>query len=733
MRLRFLTYPEQVLTLFETCSGSIPTHKIEMYVEDWPMAMAKLKYFFKMLSILLVILGNIANSKASDLEATQHIQIELFPAEMTMTGRSDITIKTSASEVLQFRLSERATQIAVEVNREPRNFSFKKDRLQLNLKPAELNNDVRVTILYTAKFDDAVPFRPVNMDNPGFGVTATISDRGTFLLAGSGWYPKFLGSQTRYRITVTAPVGLIAVTAGRSLGHRSNNGKTISDWQVNHPVDGLSLSAARYTVEEKSVGDIKVATYFLPQNRHLSAAYLEASARYISDYSNLFGPYPFQKFAIVENFFPTGYGFPSYTLLGGNVLRLPFIIHTSLGHEIAHCWWGNGVYVDYAQGNWSEALTTYVADYRFKEMKSPQAALDHRRQWLRNYSTLVAPQKDFALDRFQSRYDPVTRTIGYDKGAMVFHMIRQALGEEAFWGALQDVYRTRRFKQTSWSDLKKAFENRGKQSLQDFFDQWLSRPGAPQFSLNEVRAENAGGTWKVMGQIKQLPPYYKFKLKLALQTHEQTGSEQILVSGETTPFELVSDLPPQAITADPDDNIFRRLWPSEIPPAVNTLKGSTSVVTVVSENLEPEIIKTAEILKLSLGLKQNRLVAERELDLKLFPEHDILLIGLPQGNDLRPKTPASVRTRPDNFWLNEKLFDSPNDSFFGVFKHPLNPSRIVALFMPLSPQYAEAVARKITHYGKYSYLAFQSGKNVQKGVWPAENSPLAYEWGQDRK
>jgi hypothetical protein len=65
-----------------------------------------------------------------------------------------------------------------------------------------------------------------------------------------------------------------------------------------------------------------------------------------------------------------GFGFPSYTLIGGTVLRLPFIIHTSLGHEIAHCWWGNGVLVDDDGGNWSEALTTYVADYLYQEKKS---------------------------------------------------------------------------------------------------------------------------------------------------------------------------------------------------------------------------------------------------------------------------------------------------------------------------------------------------------------------------
>ena len=96
--------------------------------------------------------------------------------------------------------------------------------------------------------------------------------------------------------------------------------------------------------------------------------------RHIDRYEALHGPYPFEKFAVVENFFPTGYGFPSFTLLGSRVLRLPFIPDTSLRHEVAHCWWGNGVFVDAAGGNWCEGLTTYVADYLAKEEHSFEEA-----------------------------------------------------------------------------------------------------------------------------------------------------------------------------------------------------------------------------------------------------------------------------------------------------------------------------------------------------------------------
>ena len=199
-------------------------------------------------------------------------------------------------------------------------------------------------------------------------------------------------------------------------------------------------------------------------------------------------------------------------------LQLPFIKYTSLGHEIAHCWWGNGVYVDYAEGNWSEALTTYVADYLFKEMKSKRAALDYRRQWLRNFSTLAKPENDFPLDRFVSRHNPVSKAVGYDKGAMVFHMIRRTLGEAAFWNALRDVYRQRRFQTTSWSDLQRAFEARGQRSLQRFFDQWIHRKGAPRFSIQDIQRNQTAADWKVSGRIIQQDAPYDISINLVLET-----------------------------------------------------------------------------------------------------------------------------------------------------------------------------------------------------------------------
>jgi hypothetical protein len=80
------------------------------------------------------------------------------------------------------------------------------------------------------------------------------------------------------------------------------------------------------------------------------------------------------------------------------------------------------------------------------------------------------------------------------------------------------------------------------------------------------------------------------------------------------------------------------------------------------------------------------------------------------------------------FELQGVRFNNPEATFFGVFNHPANRNRSVALFLPLSSRYADIVARKITHYGKYSYLVFQGAKNQIKATWPVTESPLIYQW-----
>ena len=659
---------------------------------------------------------------------SHEIHVTLLPSEKRLVGKDKIRVEPGGSDGLEFDLTRSAQVSRVTVEGSLRSFDFQNGLLRVPLLPEERGRVIDITVEYSARFNDSVPDMPLNTDNPGYGATGIISEKGCFLLEGAGWYPRIPGSRPTYRLTVEAPEGILAVSAGKNLGHNTKDGKTYSEWEVDFPLDGLSLSAGPYSLRQRTVNGIQISTYFLSQTQDLSESYLDSAARYLVFYENLLGPYPFPKFAVVENFFPTGYGFPSYTLMGSTVLRLPFILETSLGHEIAHCWWGNGVLVDYRKGNWCEGLTTYLSDYLYKENESAEEAKEYRLQILRNFATLVHAGNDFPLARFQSRYDSASQAIGYGKGAMVFHMVRRKVGDKAFWEALQEVYKEKRFQETSWQDFQKAFERHGQCSLQDFFDQWVQREGAPLLSLDSVAMEPLGGLFKVRAFILQDEPVYDLDLDVVLESESLRGHKSVRLSGPATLLEIPSFGRPLKLLVDPDYHIFRALHPSEIPPTVNSIKSSDSLTIVLSKAWQAKGAALGKTLALSLGVKNYRIVHEDRFKEDDEKNHDLLYVGFSEKWPFPVDPSLGLEVEGDKFILQGRTFEAPSDVLFAVFKRPAHRDRYIALFLALSSGDFETVVRKITHYGKYSYLAFREGKNEMKGTWPITDSPLTHVW-----
>jgi len=656
------------------------------------------------------------------------LRVALDPSRARLEGTDRMRVQPEGARSLRVSLSEALDDLQVFVDNRPADVRRSGSMLQVALPRAA---SVLLILRYAGVFNDDAPSLPVNTDNPGYGVTGTIGKRGTLLLPGSGWYPHVVADHASYRVRIEAPSGVVGVTAGRSLGVETAGGKTVSTWRIDHPIRGLSLSAGAYRVRETQAHGVTVATYFTEQTRDLEDAYLDTSARAIARYQALFGPYPFAKFAVVENFFPTGYGFPSYTLLGTRVLRLPFILRTSLQHEIAHCWWGNGVLVDARGGNWSEGLTSYVADYLSREQESEDAAREHRRQWLRNYASLPGTTQDFPLDRFQSRYDPVTKVIGYDKAAMVFHMLRKEIGESAFWGALRDVFRDALFQRTSWADLQRAFEARSRRDLSVFFHQWVRRAGAPRIVLRNVQRRATQDGWETTGQIEQAAPAYAFSAPLAVDTPEGIVRSTVRVSERVTPFRISSSQAPRTLRFDPAWDLFRRLHPSEVPPSINDLRGAHGVRVGMPEDAGPGLKRAADTLVAALGLQRAERTSAIPANLRGMDAQDWILVGRPGRFPLPEGLSDRFEVGEDSLRVEGKTFSHPEEALFGVFEHPRSPDRVVALFLPNPKASAETVARKIPHYGKYSYLVFRGDQNRLKGVWPVASSPLIVHWPEE--
>jgi hypothetical protein len=127
-----------------------------------------------------------------------------------------------------------------------------------------------------------------------------------------------------------------------------------------------------------------------------------------------------------------------------------------------------------------------------------------------------------------------------------------------------------------------------------------------------------------------------------------------------------------------------------------------------------------------LGIKNYKIIDEKTLQQPKTTHQDILWIGVPSKHDIFRSLPENVFFKQDGFLLNNVGYFEQEDFFFGVFSNPDATNHVIGLFLTLSDRNLQAVARKIPHYGKYSYLAFRGGQNVDKGDWPVDQSPLIF-------
>ncbi|MFQ5862188.1 MAG: M1 family metallopeptidase [Candidatus Brocadiales bacterium] len=564
---------------------------------------------------------------------------------------------------------------------------------------------------------------------------AAITPEFVYLTPRARWYADLPnGSLSTFRVKARVPSGYEVVTHGR-LAERREEGKTaLFVWGADYPSDSCFLVAAKYQVTHDIYDEIDIYTFFFPEEQGLSEDYIDATKRYLKMYEEMFGPYPFSKFAVVENLFPTGYGMPSYTLLGRAALKLPFIVHISLGHEVAHSWWGNSVFTHPGHGNWCEGLTTYVADYHYKELINSSSAMEYRRDILRTYANHIYDENDFSLEGFTKgsvpRTDKAVRSVLYGKCAMVFHMLKLLVGPETFSKALKSVYRERKWKQTTWEDFRKTFEEISGRDLGWFFRQWIYEKGAPLLELRnaEVVEVGKGGPYRVDLELSQKPPDYRLPVPVVLVTVDGKKSRhQLEVHSPRQRYSLFSESRPKGLYVDPGVDVFRRLIPEEIPPTLDKVLGDREMLVVYPTRGSSRLIKEyralSQYLKHQALIKPDVEVKEEDLSRGLFllggPDDNLVVKRLPEA------VPPSLRFEDGAFVLNGTRYDKEGAALLFCLSNPFRNGRGVCLFLGLSPEAVRAAGRKLIHYGRYSYVLFLDGVSIDKGVFPKMVDPLS--------
>jgi hypothetical protein len=563
----------------------------------------------------------------------------------------------------------------------------------------------------------------------GDQTTGLIGPEGVYLAPSTYWYPSRPDSLARFKVEATIPETFRIVTQGELVAEHLKDGHWKSKWVNDLPTENLTLVAGRYSVRTREAGGIKISTYFFPEDDRFSEVFLNAAEEYLKIYSDLLGPYPFKKFDIVQNFFSSGYGIPTFTLLAPETIRQgkEFLRPGALDHEIVHSWWGHYVSVKPGPGNWVEALTAYCTNYYYKELKvGNEAAQKYRQDVMQKYAIQVPPSQDYPLREFEGKGTELDGQIGYGKGSMVFHMLRKMVGKDPFFSTLKQFAMQYGGKQASWDDIRKSFEEASGKQLHHFFSQWLDRPGGPQLKLENVGVQVTSNGYLISGEVIQEGDVYH--LLLPIEVDDGLGMRRLFleVSKRRSFFSMEVPKIPLKLTLDPDDHLFRRLYPEEIIPGLNALLEDREKVFIVSDQGDEESRKIYfELARKAKEQRGGEILSIKEVTEEKLRNSSVMFLGEgwkdPIFFKLISNLPKPVFFREGSFFIKGDRVDEGDESLLLTFPNPLNLRKWVTIYFGKSTN-ALSRARYIFFYGWDSYLLFKNGRPKERGNFSPKQS-----------
>ncbi|WP_328682515.1 M1 family metallopeptidase [Streptomyces sp. NBC_00322] len=292
------------------------------------------------------------------------------------------------------------------------------------------------------------------------------------------WFPSnnHPSDKATYDITVTVPKGLRAISNGELMNMDTTGGRTTYAWKSRQPMASYlaTLAIGDYkTTPSRTSSGVPVLTAVDPAVGQ-KYAQLIAQVPEIVEWGELnFGPYPFSSAGvIVVPKDDLGYALETQTKPVIPVNELP----DSLVHEIAHQWFGNSVTPTSWKDMWLNEGFAVYAEWIWQEdfdgtpaKESFAAAFADDRNWA--FPPADPPSAAKVSD------EPV-----YNRGAMVLHKIRQAVGEDAFFKIVKGWAAEHRHSNASTDDFTAYVEKKSGKDLTELWDTWLygkDKPASP--------------------------------------------------------------------------------------------------------------------------------------------------------------------------------------------------------------------------------------------------------------
>jgi len=460
----------------------------------------------------------------------------------------------------------------------PLTFHSERDKLHIRLdRTYSRSEDFRLTIDYLAR--------------PGAtgGSAAISSNQGLFFINAQGkdpekprqlwtqgetnwnskWFPTIDHPNERatQEIFLTVDTSFVTLSNGRQISSVPNGAGLRTDrWvmELPHAPYLTMIAVGQYAIVSDSWKGIPLSYYVEPAYKEHARAIFPFTPEMLQFFSDLLGyPYPWPTYSqiVVRDFVSGAMENTTASVFGEFVQKTRRELidikenEKIVAHEMFHQWFGNLVTCEsWANLALNEGFANY-SEYLWLEHQygRDEADLHLKNEWEGYFADVtnnLHPLIHFGYEENEDMFDAHS----YNKGGSILHVLRNDLGDEAFFQGLNRYLQRNAFQAVESHHLRLAFEEVTGKDLSRFFEQWFFGTGHPILRVSHTYDE-VSGVLTVDVEQEQHPdrmnPVFELPTQLGIRYKDSLHLEKIIIRERKQVFQFPVPVPPDWVSVDP--------------------------------------------------------------------------------------------------------------------------------------------------------------------------------------
>ncbi len=299
-----------------------------------------------------------------------------------------------------------------------------------------------------------------------------------------------------YEVTFAVPQDFAMITSGVEVDQSTQANQTAHTLVAALTRNFVVVTTDQFESATREVGDVNVTSYYLPESVEGGKAVLETAVKSIEVFSKEFGPYPYTELDVAQVELGGGAAGMEATgliMIGSDyydpenaapLAQLGSMIEGVEGadvlafttaHEVAHQWWYSVVGSNAYEQPWlDESLTNWSSAFYVDQVVGVAAGKIARDLFIGLPYRTVLQEGDRRLDQSVEAFSGEEYgAIVYGKGALMYDVLRQELGDDRFFAFLRRYYQEQQFERADSGDWLQTLNQVAGRDMTAFYQKWI--------------------------------------------------------------------------------------------------------------------------------------------------------------------------------------------------------------------------------------------------------------------